>query len=594
MYVTQLIDENNRLKTWRQITGEAGRSSKGRVPLWFNEIEKKMIKNDSREVHSGYELIREVYNRYNNNIVYENYWEKLERDFIGRDLEELLEFDNRFNIMKMSFEDCRGLLELKNAFMQLGDFKQENISLYTDGSKKNGDNGIGWVVMDENNIIGKGSFKIEGKYEVWELELIAIIIGLLIIMKGAKVNIFTDSQVVLDLWYKLIVDNRIWSTRRIWNIKSIGLWRWLKWLMIKLEWDLVFYKVKGHSGILGNELADGLSKIALMTKEDRNLIIIKLNQEIDWEYNLYWKKELIKEAPREFYKLYNQWSYKAEFLSLDVCRYYRFNNSIEKIDWVRSIRIIMKAFNEENTDKNNSDNAYNIKNFLEILPVATLLNKRNPELYQSGRCIRCNYTIETWTHIWICSQADTSIIQIINTAFESLKAKLDEKDFRIYYNYHARLLHILNEKSKVVFNGRIFHEAIKGIVNKRLFLEIEDKIFKDAIASFVEDIHDMARKFMWSERCKSFNEWELRQGITKQMKKASKLHQSSLPSLGHDEKKRKLFIYDALQRWTGYYINNDIVAKSIWYEIGIEDLWKYYTLVTFRSSNYASNFSILD
>ncbi|PKY29856.1 hypothetical protein RhiirB3_446654 [Rhizophagus irregularis] len=279
----------------------------------------------------------------------------------------------------------------------------------------------------------------------------------------------------MRLEYKLIVDNRIWSTRRIWNVKSIGLWRWLKWLMIKLEWDLVFYKVKGHSGILGNELADSLSKVALMMKEDRNLIIIKLNQEIDWKYNLYWEKELIKEAPREFYKLYNQWSYKAEFLSLDVCRYYRFNNSIEKIDWVRSIRIIMKAFNEENTDWNNSDNAYNIKNFLEILPVATLLNKRNPELYQSGRCIRCNYTIETWTHIWICSQADTSIIQIINAAFESLKAK-------------------------------IFHEAIKGIVNKRLFLEIEDKIFKDAIASFVEDIHDMARKFMWSERCKSFNE----------------------------------------------------------------------------------------
>jgi len=109
----------------------------------------------------------------------------------------------------------------------------------------------------------------------------------------------------------------------------------------------------------------------------------------------------------------------------------------------------------------------------------------------------------------------------------------------------------LNKKSNVIFNGRIFHEAIKGIVNKRLFLEIEDKIFKDAIASFVEDIHDMARKFMWSERCKSFNEWELRQGITKQTKKVSKLHQSSLPSLGHDEKKRKLFIYDSLQRWTG-------------------------------------------
>ncbi|POG60026.1 hypothetical protein GLOIN_2v1788404 [Rhizophagus irregularis DAOM 181602=DAOM 197198] len=263
----------------------------------------------------------------------------------------------------------------------------------------------------------------------------------------------------------------------------------------------------------------------------------------------------VNEAPREFYKLYNQWSYKAEFLSLDMCRYYRFNNSMEKVDWCRSIRIIMKAFNDENTDRNNFDNAYKVKNFLEILPVANLLNKRNPELYQSGRCIRCNYTIETWTHIWICNKADTSIIQIINAAFEILKAKLDEKDFRIHYNYHARLLRILNEKPRVVFNGRIFHEAIKGIVNERLFLEMEDKFFKDAIASFVEDIHDMARKFMWSERCKSFNEWEIKQGITKQMKKT---------------------------------------AKSIWYEIGVEDLWKYNSLVTFRSSNYASNFSILD
>ncbi|CAB4478774.1 unnamed protein product [Rhizophagus irregularis] len=254
----------------------------------------------------------------------------------------------------------------------------------------------------------------------------------------------------------------------------------------------------------------------------------------------------------------------------------------------------MKAFNDENTDKNNFDNAYNVKNFLEILPVATLLNKRNPELYESGRCIRCNYTTETWTHIWICDQTETSIIQIINAAFENLKNKLDKIDFRINYNFHASLLYILNEKSKVVFNGRIFHEAIKGIVNERLFLEIEDKVFKDNIASFVEDIHDMARKFMWSERCKRFNEWEIRQGITKQMKKASKLYKSSLPSLGHDGKKKNIFISDVLQRWTGHYLNNDVAAKNIWYELGVEDLWKYNSLVTFRPSYYSSNFSILD
>lgn len=32
MYVTQLIDEHYRMKTWKQL---AGRSSKGQIPGWF-------------------------------------------------------------------------------------------------------------------------------------------------------------------------------------------------------------------------------------------------------------------------------------------------------------------------------------------------------------------------------------------------------------------------------------------------------------------------------------------------------------------------------------------------------------------------------
>ncbi|PKY52123.1 hypothetical protein RhiirA4_469558 [Rhizophagus irregularis] len=82
----------------------------------------------------------------------------------------------------------------------------------------------------------------------------------------------------------------------------------------------------------------------------------------------------------------------------------------------------------------------------EIMPTMMVFNKRNPEIYKESRCVRCKFTHENWTHIWICKENDTTINQIINFAFERLKEKLDNVDFRFGFNYHAKLLQILNER----------------------------------------------------------------------------------------------------------------------------------------------------
>ncbi|PKC57634.1 hypothetical protein RhiirA1_401265 [Rhizophagus irregularis] len=205
---------------------------------------------------------------------------------------------------------------------------------------------------------------------------------------------------------------------------------------------------------------------------------------MSWEYNLYWRRELIKEAPRDFMKEFNQRYYKAAWLSLDVSRTLRVNILDAQIDWKNSYMIIMEEYKGDITDSNNKTVAYKLKNFLEILPTMTLLNKRNPEVYRSGKCVRCQFMMESWTHLWICKENETSIIQIINQAFEILKEKLDNQNFRLDFNYYARLLQILNDRSYSIFNGRIFHEAIK------------------AIKGFVRDIHILARDVIWVERCK--------------------------------------------------------------------------------------------
>lgn len=94
-------------------------------------------------------------------------------------------------------------------------------------------------------------------------------------------------------------------------------------------------------------------------------------------------------------------------------RSFRINIPDIDIDWTASLNIIMKEFKDGISNSNNEQTAYNLKNYLEILSTLSLLNQRNPELYKRSRCCRCNVMIETWTHIWICKENDTSMTQII-------------------------------------------------------------------------------------------------------------------------------------------------------------------------------------
>lgn len=90
---------------------------------------------------------------------------------------------------------------------------------------------------------------------------------------------------------------------------------------------------------------------------------------------------------------------KADWLSLNMNRTYRINIKEVLIDWKRSYDNIMREYKINISDKENDALGYRIKNFLEIFPCMDILQKRNPELYSSSRCVRCFKNIETWTHM---------------------------------------------------------------------------------------------------------------------------------------------------------------------------------------------------
>lgn len=64
---------------------------------------------------------------------------------------------------------------------------------------------------------------------------------------------------------------------------------------------------------------------------------------------------------------------------------------------------------------------------------------------------------------------------------------LEKKDIKIdLRTYTMELFEIMNDKSMMIFNGRVFHEAIKGLVNKRLFCGFKDKLFKEILGNLLK------------------------------------------------------------------------------------------------------------
>jgi hypothetical protein len=119
----------------------------------------------------------------------------------------------------------------------------------------------------------------------------------------------------------------------------------------------------------------------------------------------------------------------------------------------------------------------------------------------------------------------------------------------------------MNERSLVIFNGRIFHEAIKGIVNERLYLGIDDIAFKNAIQGFVADIKELSRMYIWLSRCKEVSSWKRGQGITQKTKRLGK---SSRSFIGINENVKQRFVQDALNRWLGILLENIVNIQAVW------------------------------
>lgn len=134
----------------------------------------------------------------------------------------------------------------------------DKIIIYTDGGCR-GNPGIGgWGVFLSYKGVEKKIYGFEKQSTNNKMELTAAIKALESIKKDIPIVLYTDSKYVLEGITKWIIG---WKKRNWKKVKNIDLWQQLDELNQRFEVDWQW--VKGHSGNVGNDVADALANKAM-------------------------------------------------------------------------------------------------------------------------------------------------------------------------------------------------------------------------------------------------------------------------------------------------------------------------------------------
>ena len=151
-----------------------------------------------------------------------------------------------------------------------------NVTIYTDGASRGnpGPGGYGTLLYF---IDAKGALhtrEISQGYECTtnnRMELLAVIAGLEALKKPCKVDIYSDSQYVVNAFNQHWIEGwlkRGWKNAKKDPVKNIDLWKRL--IAAKEPHDVAFHWVKGHDGHPENERCD---ELATMAADGNNRIV---------------------------------------------------------------------------------------------------------------------------------------------------------------------------------------------------------------------------------------------------------------------------------------------------------------------------------
>ncbi|CAB4387198.1 unnamed protein product [Rhizophagus irregularis] len=296
------------------------------------------------------------------------------------------------------------LIEIANSLMQ-----ETDIEIYTDGSMKNV--ATSEIMMGCAFVISapiKKSFNcgIVNNPSSNKAELMAVILSLMICPKAANVEIYSDSQWVVntfdDLNFLTIKDIK----RSKVNYKV--LWLYLFKIIRIYSLKVKITKVKAYGDCDYNKEADKLAK----SSAEKNVLIIK-DKLLLHNGTICWRDMPIERNPILMIKGIKDAQFIDEFLMLYRNKVYRQSDLLRLIDW----KISLKLNNINQYDTLFEDHylqSFRIKICCNELPTCANLKKRKPDLYDKDwKCNFCKIEEEISEHFWKCSKIQNIVQDII-------------------------------------------------------------------------------------------------------------------------------------------------------------------------------------
>jgi hypothetical protein len=342
--------------------------------------------------------------------------------------------------------------------------------------------------------------------------------------------------------------------------------------------SLSLHKVKGHSGIIENDLADEFAKKGLSRI---NVLNIPETSYKDLKYIPKWKDQSIDNSLRSFVNITTAIAYETEWSNLhnmvEVTNRSQDNNSHNKLIWSNIWQILKKLQGRKCTSlKKSKALIFRIKCINDILPTKDICYQRNPKLYKSKKCVACFCADETLYHIAECE------------VYQKIWKNLEEEAIQL-----TRLEAL--SKLDIILNENIFREAILGKeqetrkLNRKMFMrglsnnkqqnEIYSLIGSKKKASkvlicFMEHFWNCFHERLWKFRCEVVIDWEKENNISIKEKRLKKKRRKKEKASADKENSNSTDIAKETKKEKETRIQKEASNKvDNWVKFGVKEEW---------------------
>ena len=438
-----------------------------------------------------------------------------------------------------------------------------SFSVYTDGSNQdfNGCNimGLGWVIPATNDIINNIEFRctMEQFPSSTKAEIMAMLTVIAVAPTNCNIEIFSDSQGAINIINNIISASKEEKIKS--NDNNMILTYAAKQIIQDLGVKISLVKVKAHSGVKFNEIADGLAQVSITSPFQDPRICINSSALNQIKTVPMWNGLVSDYSIKTVIKKFNSEIWRQKWLRQNRIRWWIRTNKAKNINWDMTWKTIhpSKISSLISSSNEASIRRFSLKLLNDELPTLSNLNKRNPSLYTTDICPFCQLEIENNIHVFTCSsqtninlliELKSKFIQIViyevaNILQQELNLDSLKKKLGIYTSdFELRNQHLME------FDQICFLDIIAGIVPNSLVTLSKEIMGNDKDSHLV--ILRSIRKFkihlfdLWKYRCDKIIIWEKSQNIRTKDKKVGRKKFQILSTVTHDS--TELRVYDDL------------------------------------------------